>query len=269
MPGTIFMETLRRGWRGMLYWGAGMALYALITVSLVQDADLLKQFGELAQQLPLGLLQALGASEEMLQQVTPTGFLGWRYFGFAIILVCIYAIIAGLNISANEEEAGILDLVLTLPVARGRVIVEKWAAYALLLTGIIALSFIGILVGIQATGQDMDIGLLLQATINMLPAALLVLAFTALVGGVFRNKALVTAAAALFLIGSYFLDTLGGMVSGSFFDQLRVISFFRYYDANGVMLHGLQWGNAALLVVVALVMVAGGLWGFQRRDIGG
>jgi putative exporter of polyketide antibiotics len=72
----------------------------------------------------------------------------------------------------------------------------------------------------------------------------------------------------VFVVGSYFVDFLGGAASGSLADALRALSFFSYYDATTVMQTGLNWGSVALLLGVTAALVAGALWFFQRRDVG-
>ena len=37
MTGNIFTETLRRGWRVMVYWGIGMGLYSVINTIISQE----------------------------------------------------------------------------------------------------------------------------------------------------------------------------------------------------------------------------------------
>ena len=51
-------------------------------------------------------------------------------------------------------------------------------------------------------------------------------------------------------------------------DWARLSPF--YYYANGDPLaNGLQWGNAAVLLVISVVLVAAAIPLFQRRDVRG
>jgi putative exporter of polyketide antibiotics len=114
----------------------------------------------------------------------------------------------------------------------------------------------------------MDVGILLQSTLNMLPSTLLVLALTVLLGALFRRKGAATAVVAVVIIGSYFIDFIGRAASASIANTLRVISFYAYYDSGSVILNGLNWLNVLILVIATAVCVGGGVWLFQRRDIG-
>ncbi len=266
MSGVVFRETLRRGWRGMLYWGIGFGLYGLGILLIVQDANVLKTYGQIAKEFPPIVMQLFGGDAANL--ATPEGFLAYGFFGYLLLIFAVYAILGGLNITANDEDAGIMDLVISLPLPRWRLMVEKLAAYALMIVGIVVMSYIGLVIGGQFSAIKVDSGRVLQATINIIPATLLILSFTALTGAVFRSKSTATGVAAVFVVGSYILNFLGMAASGTFFDQLRGLSFFTYYDHQGVIVNGLSVGNVLLLVVVSAICAGGAIWFFQRRDVG-
>jgi ABC-2 type transport system permease protein len=266
MSGVVFMETLRRGWRGMIYWGIGFGLYGLMIMMIVKDANILKQYAEISKALPPALLQLFGG--DAASMATPEGFLAYGYFGYLLLIFAIYAILSGLNITANDEDAGIMDMVLSLPLPRWRLVLEKFLAYSVLILGIVALSYGGLMIGSQFSALKIDNSRLFQATINIIPSMLLILGFTALVGTVFRSKGTATAVAAFFVVGSYVLNFLGLAASGTFIDALKSLSFFTYYDHQGVILHGLVFGNVLLLLVVAVICAGTAIWTFQRRDVG-
>jgi putative exporter of polyketide antibiotics len=90
---------------------------------------------------------------------------------------------------------------------------------------------------------------------------------TIFLAGVFRNKNTVTGAAAGFVIISYFLNVLGEAASGVASEVAR-LSLFHYYDHLGVMMHGVSLINITGLLVLTVALVAGGIWAFQRRDVG-
>ena len=266
MNGVVFKDTLRRGWRGMIYWGIGFGLYGVMIMMIVKDANILKQYAEISKALPPALLQLFGG--DAASMATPEGFMAYGYFGYLLLIFAVYAILSGLNITANDEDAGIMDMVLTLPLARWRLVLEKFLAYALLIVGIVSLSYIGLLIGSQFSALKIDNGRLFQATVNIIPATLLVLGVTMLAGTVFRSKGTATAVAALFVVGSYVLNFLGLAASGTFFDKVKAFSFFTYYDHQGVIQHGLVAGNVLLLLIVTVVCAGIALWTFQRRDVG-
>lgn len=269
MSGAIFTETLRRNWRQILYWGISLALLGWMIAAIVQDVDMLKQYEQIAQNFPPVLLQMFGA-EDAATLATPEGFITYGFFGYTLLILAVYAVIAGLGVTASEEDAGILDVVLSLPVPRWRVVLEKLAAYMLIMVAIIAVSFLGLLVGVQMSPvmAEVNLGRLAEGILNMMPSSLLMIAFTTFVAAIVRRKGTATGIAAAFIVVSYFLDFLGKAASESALGNVRAISFFTYYDPQGVLVNGLNVGSVALLLVVTALLVAGSVWAFQRRDVG-
>lgn len=266
MNGSVFQETLRRSWRAMLYWGVGLALYGYLVTSFIQDADMLKQFQEVIQNVPPALLQFLGTDAASL--ATPEGFVATRFFTFALLILAVYAIVSGLNVTANEEDQGIMDILLSLPLPRRRLVVEKFLAYSLGLMVILAISFVGLLLGNQNSALKVDGMRLLESTFQMLPGGLLILAFTTVAGVTFRTRGTAAGAASVFVIASYFLNFLGEAASETFVGQVRALSFFYYYDPNSVIRNGINWGSFAFLALISVTLFAASIRQFQRRDIG-
>jgi len=269
MRGAIFMEMLRRNWRSTLYWGIGMGLYGFLIAVFIQDADVLKQYGELIKAPMMEtMIKALGLKDSAAL-ATPEGFIGYGFSVYALVILAVYGVIAGLSITASEEDQGIMDVLLSLPVARWRIIVEKLSFYTVSVVVIAACAFIGLWSGVQLSPvMKVDTGKLLASTIDLIPSTLLVIGFTAFVATLVRRKGLATAIAALFVVGSWVVNFIANMASGSSIAQLNGLSFFYYYDGSGVMVNGLVLGNVILLLVIAVLLAGGTLWGFERRDVG-
>jgi ABC-2 type transport system permease protein len=273
MSGTIFMEALRRNWRMAVYWGLGLASYAVLIILMIPNVDMLQQYADLIANMPAGMLKMFGASDAS-DIATPEGFLGFGFFTYTVMMLAVYAVVGGLGITANEEDQGIIDVVLSLPVPRWRIVVERLAAYTIFVIIIVVLSFVGLWLGVQLTASNpdapfkIDMVKLLEGSFNMLPATLLMLVFTAFVAAVVRRKGLATGVASLVIIASYLLNFLGGSAKDTIADTLSRLSFFRYVDSAGVIQNGLSWGNIALLIGVTAVLWVGSIWFFQRRDIG-
>lgn len=267
MSGVVFLETLRRHARTMLYWALGVASMAVYIVLVIPDMSTLTKYNDLIKGMPTVLLSALGASDTVAMG-TPAGFLGYSFFGWIMLVLAVYGVISGLDITANDEDRGTLDVLLSLPLPRWRIVIEKFAAYALAVVVIALTSLIVLLWGIRQSPalQTISDGQVIAGTLNFIPSTLLVMAFTAAVAVVVRRRNAAAGIAAVFVIASWFVDTLGR--SAPSLDTVRTFSFFRYYDSMSVVLHGFVIGNVVLLVVIAVLLLAGAVTAFERRDIG-
>ncbi len=267
MVGVLFLETLRREWRSALIWSVSIGMISLVQMLVLPDVDALEQFAAIIETLPPFILNALGGGDAAFIG-TPEGYLAARFYSLALLFFSVYALNAGLNVTANEEDRKILDIVLSLPIPRWRLVSERLAAYALLILCMVLLTFSFVWLGLELTPVlEISTQRIFASTLNIAPGALLVLAFTTLVGALFRSRSVAAAAAASFVIGSFFIDFLGASVSDSLVSAARSLSFYAYYDSTTVMKEGLQAGNIALLLGATLLCVAGALFCFERRDI--
>lgn len=262
----IFIEQLKRGWRSAVFWGLGIGLLGFYVTSVIQNAEILQQYEQILSALPAPLLAAFGVTNaESL--VSPEGFIGFGFLFYAILMLAVYAVLSGLNITANDEDDGIMDVVLALPIPRRRVIAEKFVAYALLSVVIVIIAGMGLFAGASVTIIELDRGKLLAGTINLLPTMLIIMAFTAMVASLIARKGIVASIASAFVILSYFLFTIDNATDSPITTALGQLSFFHYYDAEQVMQTGLALGNMALLLGLTVVCVAISLIAFERRDI--
>jgi ABC-2 type transport system permease protein len=264
---ATFIETLRRDWKGAIYWGIGFAFIAFIRIVAVPDTESIRQIANLMETLPPALVSMFGG-EDMTYMATPDGYLAVTFFGFGLLIIAAYSVTNGMNVISNDEDRNILDSVLSLPIARWQIIMEKLAAYLVLTLLVVLLTFGGIWLGAQLTpAVTYNLDRHLVATLNMLPSLILVLAFTIFVSSIFRRRSLVLAISAAFVIGSYFLDAVGAATEGAGVGSLRTISFYSYYDGAEVVRNGIMWGNVALLLAISAVLIGLSLVLFERRDV--
>jgi ABC-2 type transport system permease protein len=270
MTGVTFLETLRRSWRGMVIWGVALALTTWMQVIVVPDVDALRAMGDMMASLPPVVLSMLGTNDLQFL-ATAEGYLASQYFGIMLLIFGIYAVVIGLNVTINDEERGIMDMMLSLPISRAALIVERTLAYAVLLIGVIVISFVGLMIGVYMTpvlAEGISMERMIIGTLNMIPGSLVMLTFTVFVGAALRRRAAAAGLAAAFIVGSYLIDTLGRAATDSPFSALRAMSFYSYYDGTGVIQNGVEAGSVVLLIAAVVALVALSLTFYRRRDIG-
>jgi ABC-2 type transport system permease protein len=263
----MFRHILRRSVWPLLFWGAGAGVMAYLVVIIVPNVESLQQMAKLLETFPPALLEAFGAGEAKFL-ASPAGYLSLNLFSWILPVLAIYSILAGLAVTANEEDQGIMDIILSLPLNRWQIVVEKTLAYALIISGNVILTLAGLWIGVRQTPtMAVDTSRLMEASLNMIPSLLVVLAFTVLVSTLVRRNVAAGLASAFLIVG-YFIDLIGRAAPGTFLDKLRLVSFYTYHDNPGVMQHGLAWGNIVGLLIAAALMIAVSVWTFERRDVG-
>lgn len=266
MSAAIFFEALRSRFRSSLFWGMGMAGLAIYIQAAIPNQQALDSYASLLEMMPEELFHAIGASD-VASLTTPEGFIGFGVFAYASLFLAVYAVSAGLSITANEEHDGTLDILLSLPVERWQVILEKFAANVLLMILVALMMFAGIFIGGFLTEYTLDMGRMLEASLNIVPIQLLIMGVTALFSALFSGRRIPMALAAVFVVGSYFLDFLGSVASQSFLAEVKRLSVFNYYNGQAVVMDGLVLSNIVLLLGLSIVAVAAASLMFQRRDV--
>lgn len=268
MNRAVLNETWRQTWLQAVLWGLALGAMGFLVVLMIPDANGLKQMRDLLESLPPILLRAVGVGDDLDFIATPEGFIAVGFFGKTLLLLAAYPVIVGLRVTSSEEHSGTLDILLSFPLPRWQIVLQKFIAYALTAVVVIACLFVGMLAGQAVTGLQLNMGRIALTILNALPCLTLILAFTILVGAMINNRRLTIGISTVFVVGSFMLDVVGQLAKGSFAEDLRALSFFRYYDSTGVMQNGLVAANFIGLLLVAGVLVATSLYVFQRRDVG-
>lgn len=269
MRGVIFFETLRRSWKQMVYWGLGIGALGIYMFSaLPSTPDGYEEYIKVIEDMKPGALRLLGISDAT-SLMSPEGFLGFAFFGYVLVILGVFAVIAGLNVSAVEEDNGTLDVLLSMPVPRWQIIIEKTLVYCLMAIGILAMAFISLVLGAQSATDRVNIPFekYLVAVIGLYPGVILMIAVTALIATIMRRRPIATIVASVFVVGSYFLNILAGLTNADITQQLRYLSFFSYFEPTKILSDGFSIVSGGALIVIAVGLIVGAVRMFTNRDI--
>ena len=218
----------------------------------------------LSNAIPDGLKAMIG----FVDMGTPEGFYTAEVFSIVVpaALIAVGAALGGRAL-AGEEEDHTMDLLLANPIPRSRVVLEKAVSIAIVMAVLGLATFAGVWFGSLIGGLDMAVSGIAASSL-----------LGTLLGWVFGSLALLLSAATgsrrattLVVAGAGFLGYFANAflpVNERLADWARLSPF--YYYANGDPLaNGLQWGNAAVLLMISVVLVAAAIPLFQRRDVRG
>ena len=236
---------------GLLVWTAGLsalgALFVVLTRSIVQ---------------PLLAIPALAAYFAFFIKGDVYGsFLGFIWFGFAQLLMAAFAITQVARWSAEDSD-GRLELILSNPISRVRVVAER--AVALTLGAMIIAAVSGLAVGVEAHYQSIE----LDRT-RLAEASLLLVPFTLVFGTVGALLASRIPRATVGVLGAFTFASYVIIQLGPIFklpEWAIDLSAFKLYGqplTAGVD----QTGLVIMLVIVVIGLTASGIM-MQRRDIG-
>ncbi|MBI4259487.1 MAG: ABC transporter permease subunit [Actinobacteria bacterium] len=262
--GSVFTRSLREQRRATAWWAIGLfglaAMYASFWPSIRESAD---QFAEYMENLPEAVRALFGGE---LDIGTPEGYMNAELFALmGPLLFTVVAVGAGARAIAGEEDRGTLDLLLSTPVARWRLVVDSFGAMAAQVALLGVVLWAGAAGGSAVMGMDLSPLRLAQATL-----------LTSLVGLVFGSTALLAGAAtgrrgvaigvaAALAVVTYALQALAVAVSA--LEPYRVLSPFHHSQAGQPLVSGLAAGHTAVLAAVPLVLIGVAVWAFERRDV--
>jgi len=262
---TVLGKTIREQRRALMWWGIGLfasgATYAPFYPSIKDNAEVLEKYMD---SMPDFLREAfMGASGDF---TSPAGYLNTELFNFfAPLLLLLFAIGAGARAIAGEEEKQTLDILLSTPIARRRVVIDKFVA--MLLAGALLSVLLWLSIPILGPPFDLNPSLVDLAAASFM-CYLLAMAFGSIalaIGCATGRRALAVGVTAGIAAGAWLLDLLVPAIDS--ISWLQQLSPFHYYLQPEPMMNGIGWGGSAVLAGIAVVAFGAALVLFERRDL--
>jgi len=262
---TVLGKTLSEQRRALVWWGIGIflsgATYAPFYPSIKENAEVLEKYME---SMPDFLREAfMGASGDF---TSPAGYLNTELFNFfAPLLLILFAVGAGARAIAGEEEKQTLDILLSTPIARRRVVVDKFLA--MLTAGAFLTALLWLSIPILGPPFDLNPSLVDLAAASLM-CYLLAMAFGSIalaIGCATGRRGLAIGVTAGIAAGTWLLDMLVPAIDA--ISWLQRLSPFHYYLQPEPMMNGIGWGGSAVLAAISAVAFGAALTLFERRDL--
>ena len=246
--------------RSVLAWGLPLGLMSAFIVAIFPSVE--DSISKAVEGYPQGLKEAFGIGQlsnveqylqaEMLSLIVP----------LAMGYLAVRAIASGLT---GAAESGRLDVLLSAPVSRARLVAAGFLATAAELAAVLLVT--GLLTGLGSvlSGAGLDAGAAAAGFANVWPLALLFASCGAIAAGFSLRTSVVTGSVAGLLVAMYVVDLVGRLdpdLSG-----LRYLSVFKYY--GNAIEDGIEPLAFAGVTAAACLLAALAAWLFERRDLAG
>ena len=252
---NVFLKTLRDQRRSFLWWSIGLVALTSLTVAFYPAFRDSMEFDEIFDQMPeaLGRIFAGGFTDF----TSPEGFLNSQLFVLVVpIMFVIFAVLAGT-----------LSLLLTSPMRRWRVVVQKFGAVA---TATFALAFLlWVSLAVGAVAVDLDVSALRLAAASLSTALLGVAfgAFALALGCITGARGVSAGATSAVAMAAYFLNALAPLSDA--LAPLQKLSPFYYFIGADPLTNGLSVLHAVVLLGLTAAGLGVALLTFERRDVTG
>lgn len=246
--------------RSLWAWGIPLGLMSAFIVAIFPSVE--SSISKAAQGYPQGLKEAFGIGElsnveqylhaEMLSLIVP----------LALGYLAVRAVASGLT---GAAESGRLDVLLSAPVSRRRLVAAGFLATAVELAAVLLVT--GVLTGLGSilSGAGLNAGPAAAGFANVWPLSLLFAGLGVIAAGLSLRTSVVTGSVAGVLVAMYVLDLIGRLDPD--LDAVRRLSVFKYY--GNAIEDGIEPLAFLGVTLAACALAAIGAWLFERRDLAG
>lgn len=250
----VGIQGFRRQAVAMFWWILGIAIAAGYLVVVAKTSE--KQIQDLMR--GSSLFQQLFSGADL---GTNNGFLSVLLFGYIQVVVPIFIGLLAYRWTTDLQK-GRLELVLSTPTSRWRVILERYAAVMVATLAAVLAIWVAIELFAGAADFSLDAGRAFVASIGMAPLALVTASLVYALSGRLP-PGLVIGVMAAFLAVSYLMDLLRTLLHLPGW----ALDFSIFHQYGTPMLTGLNWGGFVGLLAVAAALLAIGGWRFTRSDL--
>lgn len=221
-----------------------------------------------------------GSIEEMMKNMPEMGFIrGFEsmasYPGFLnaelyqIFWVLIGGILVGYisaSLLSEEVESKTIDLLLSNPISRTRVVVEKFLGVIPLII-IVNFATMGSVYGMTIVmNQSLSFTHLFLTHLVSIPYFLAIASIGVLVSTIIDKKMKASILVMGLIVGMYIFESISLLVPD--YEAIGFISLIHYFDPADILIHGhVSLGGVSLLILVTVGCLTAAVTHFDRRDI--
>lgn len=260
---ALYLKTWRDHRKSFFAWS--LTLLALVSLqmsiypSISENKSVIQKFLE-------AYPDAIKKIFRMQDYTSGPGFLGTELYSMMIPLVLI-AVGAtwGASATAEEEDEGTADVLLTLPISRVRIIIAKIAATVTAVTVLAFLAMANVLVLRGVVDMKIDTGKLFAGSISSVAISLFFTGVAFLIGSMSRRKGTAVGAVTGLALITFLIYSLSGLVDD--FDRVRPFNPMEWGLAGNPLFEGIDTAGTLKLALSALILLALANYKFDHKDI--
>lgn len=256
--GIYTWHVFRRNLRIGMIWAIALGLYLALIVLVFPS---LKESGSLdaIQNYPANIQKAFNLEG----LVTIESFVGAEVYSYAPLVLAFMPIMAFSAAIAGAEERGALDIIMGTPLPRRNLVLATWITTAVLLLGVFVIGGAISWLASMSVDAGLSFRAAMRGSLAVFPIAIAFGSFALLLSARLRQRGSVIGITFAVMFLMYLIDIIGKIATG--LDWLRWASAFRFY--GNAIVTGIDWGDAAVLLVVSVLLLAAAIPVFDQRDI--
>lgn len=259
--------TLRQRKWSIIWWAIGVSALIILTLAFYPTIrDQTSQLDQSFNDLPQSAKALMTDTQDLF---SPVGYLSSQLFYLNLpMLLTVLAISLGTGLVAKEESSGTIELLLSRPISRTRLIAQKALAGIVILAFVSLVSLLATVLMCKLINMNVSLGYIAIATVYAAALASLYGAIAYFMASLGRSGRLASIGVAAFIaLVGYIIASLASAVS-----WLKWPAKFtpnHYYKPGEILQGNYRWWPfiCFLLITLALGILAAVV--FRRRDLAG
>lgn len=250
------------------HWKVTIILMFLFMVMAAMYAGIFPSFEQsLIDMMNSEFIESFNFFPHADQMHTYVGFLTLELYNifWLLLLAIMFGFIAA-SCVAKEIEGKTIDILMSNPVSRKQIVVEKFVGLIPMIV-IINFAVMAVIIGITvALNESLNYVNLFVVHLISIPYFLAVISIGVLLSTIFDDKMKSSIFLIGVLVGMFIMNSLSVMASD--FEVLGFFSFLHYFDTFNVLEFGEVDGSGVVVFIgVTVVCLIGAMVYFEKRDI--
>ncbi len=257
---NLIIHEIRSRWTAILFWGIGLVIFGVIYISLAPEL-----FEQLKSLTNLSVYELVGLHLESVE-----GYIASVVLAYTSFLLGIYSIIISTSTLAGEEDNGTLELLVSLPLERWKILTSKAIALSVVIFFILIITGTGNAIALTVMNSNYPINItpfsFFMAFISSLPLLAGFIMMGIFLGSFMPNRRIAATVMAVYFVASYFGEHLA-QISKSV-EPIKYLCLFNYYDTTEtIFTEGIKLSDILILMGVTAIFLILALFFFTRRNI--
>ena len=268
MLGNLFIRNLRDQWKMLSVLSLAVGLFSSLIVFVFNSSRDTDLYAEFLANLPEPIKAFVGLEGVgSLIQVEQFVALGFFHPVFLTLFIAFVIALATSAIS-KEIEDGTIEILLSSPVRRRTIVLERFAMLLFAMFLMMAVSLLGTIGGLSFTGlrAEVEMKSCLFAAVNALCLFFCISGYTFFFSSFFSERGKALSWSVGITIFFYFLNYITNLWEAVRF--LEPYTIFYYYDTQDIFTwRELPVRDVSVLFSAGFLCLVGSLIVFERRDI--
>jgi len=263
MLSRLLRKSLDDRRRGLIGWITGIVSLVAIQMAVYPTVrDSASDWGQATESFP----EVMKDIFRITDYTSETGYLSTELLSFMVPFIFMgLGASWGSRLVAEDEEAGTADILFALPLRRRSILGARAAAGLTALTLCAAVFVISLAVGARMLDMSIPLGHFANAGLMVFEVGLVSFAIAALVGTSSGHRGVGLGVAMGSTIALFVLYSLAPLVD--FFERINPFNPMQWTVGAESLRNGLSVGYSAVALMFAVVLMAGALVAFDRRDL--